>query len=229
MRRWLTGMLLLAFGLGLMRGGIDGSSTAWVTMQPIVVIGVGAIMVACGVMEFVGQGSDGHDGYRVTPWALALIVAVVAVVSPAALLPGQVDVANRSAAVGSGAPSSWPDLPVRTTELGLREVVARSATPADGRLRGRQVIIRGQVERAGQSIRLGRVTVTCCAADARAYFVELTDSTGKLASVSDGAWVVATVVLIPGSGTEEREFVPRVGVVEAHEVKDAGYDVAGVV
>ncbi|WP_143485276.1 hypothetical protein [Corynebacterium amycolatum] len=227
MSRWLTGTLMLAFGLGLLRVGIDGSYSAWVTMHPAVVITVGVVMALFGVMDLVGRANHaGHDGHRITPWALGLIVTVVAVLTPAALLPAQVDVANRAAAVGSGSPASWPDLPVQPVEIGLREVVARSATAADGRLQGRQVIVTGQLEREGQIARLGRVTVTCCAADARAYFVELNDSTGRLSEIPDGAWVSATVVLIPGSGTADRDFVPRVGVVDAREVGDAGYDVA---
>ena len=56
--------------------------------------------------------------------------------------------------------------------------------------------------------------------------MELNDSTGRLSEIPDGAWVSATVVLIPGSGTADRDFVPRVGVVDAREVGDAGYDVA---
>lgn len=220
---------MLAFGLGLLRVGIDGAYSAWVTMHPAVVITVGVVMALFGVMDLVGRANDaGHDGHRATPWALGLIVAVVAVLSPAALLPAQVDVANRATAVGSGAPASWPDLPAQPVEIGLREVVARSSTPADGRIQGRHVMVTGQLERDGQIARLGRVTVTCCAADARAYFVELNDPTGRLGDLPDGAWVSATVTLIPGSGTADRDFVPRVGVVSAHEVKEAGYDVTGL-
>ncbi len=227
MRYWSTAVLLFALGLGLVRVALQGVYRNWVAMPGWLVGLVGLAFLVLAVIT-LSSSSEAVESPRMTPWALAVMVAVIAVITPSAVSPQQVTIANRSAAVASGAPSSWPPLENTTPELPLNEVVARSATPADQRIQGHRVVVKGTIDREENSLRLGRVTITCCAADARAYFIEVNDPTGQLSHVEEGTWIEAVVQLMPGTGRKKRDYVPRVGLVEAHEIEDAGYSFAGV-
>lgn len=238
MREPISGILLMCFGFGLLRAGWSGDYQAWVNMHQVTVFCVAGVVIILGVLTFRrscttcsadGGCCGGHGERRITPWALVLIVAVIAGLTPAALNPGSVRVANAAVATTSGAPASWPELPGGTPELSLREVVARSATPADGRIQGHRVRIVGQLHSSGEAMMLSRVSVTCCAADARSYSVELHDSLSKLRAVEDGQWVIATVTLLPGSGTRDRDWVPRVAIAEIEKRTDAGYDTSNLI
>lgn len=228
----------MCLGVGLVRAGWSGDYQAWVNMHKVTIFGVAGVVIVLGVLTLRrtstacsadGGCCGGHGEQRITPWALVLIVAVIAGLTPAALSPGSVRVANAAVATTSGAPSSWPALPGGVPELSLREVVARSATPADGRIQGHKVRLVGQLHSNGQTMMLSRVSVTCCAADARSYSVELHDPLSKLSGVEAGDWVTTTVTLLPGSGTKDRAWIPRVAIADVEKRADAGYDTSNLI
>lgn len=115
---------------------------------------------------------------------------------------------------------------VLVVAAGVAAVVARSTAPADSRMSGREVVVEGQLATGDTGRReIARIAVNCCAADARKYRVELSDAMGRLDGHEDGSWIRATVLLMPGTGTEARGFVPSVGVIDVGEVDDPGYEI----
>lgn len=239
-RQIIISVLLIIFGAALIRSAITGDSAAWVSQAPVVVAAAGAAVATVGAVPLIrgrlhrsGCQCDQHchadhsGGTRWAPWALALIVLVVAGITPPSMMPMQVTDATASAAASGGA-ETWPDVPAGRHEMGLREVVARSTAPADERMTGREVLLTGQLTVDEQDrLIISRIAINCCAADARSYRVEILDSLNRLGSseASEGDWITATVKLMPGSGTEARNWMPQVGLMDINPVDDPGYEV----
>ena len=187
--------------------------------------GVGLLVLAVVTLYSPQPSCDcaEQNTHQWAPWALALIVVVVAGLKPQALNPTQVSVANHAVTV-KNATSGLPPLPDGTPTISLREAVARSVAPADERLLGRQVQLSGQVVTVENSRYLSRVSIICCAADARAYRVELVDPLGFATDFPDDSWVTITATLQPGTATVEREWIPLVIVGAAAETTSDGYE-----
>lgn len=227
MRHYIVGVLLALLGCALIRAVITGDYQAWVAQSPILVAGGGVgLLVLAVVTLYSPQPSCDcaeQNTHQWAPWALALIVVVVAGLKPQALNPTQVSVANHAVTV-KNATSGLPPLPDGTPTISLREAVARSVAPADERLLGRQVQLSGQVVTVENSRYLSRVSIICCAADARAYRVELVDPLGFATDFPDDSWVTITATLQPGTATVEREWIPLVIVGAAAETTSDGYE-----
>lgn len=241
MRKHVVSALLVAFGAALVRAGLTGDADAWVARAAWLVAATGVAVIVLGLLPYFLPApaascscGDAHHAdenaaavktSRWAPWALGLIVLVVAGVTPPAMTPVQVADATAAAAASGGA-DTWPELPPGRPEMRLREVVARSTAPADSRMSGREVVVEGQLATGDTGRReIARIAVNCCAADARKYRVELSDAMGRLDGHEDGSWIRATVLLMPGTGTEARGFVPSVGVIDVGEVDDPGYEI----
>lgn len=236
---------LVAAAAAIARATVTGDLSNWTALGPVSAMATAAALVAVAATRLLVRGGchchhhdpghdhhhdhdHGHGGH--TRWlpagALAGLTAVIALVCPPALSPTSLTDAT-AAAVTTSAPATWPPLAAGTPEISLREVAARSAAPADDRIRGRRVRITGVLSHQDGTPVLSRVSIICCAADARTYRVELSDTAGRLADADDGQWLEVTAELQPGSATAERDYRPRVGVVSATAIADAGYDTSG--
>lgn len=212
-----VGALCGLIGCALAGAAITGAYKAWVAQPPVVVFLSGVGLVVVGLLAHTHCECAER---RWSPWILGFLTVVLVLLSPAALQPRQVESANRVMAASQGLP---PLAAGSTPELGIPEVVGRLMAPADDQLRGQKAQLKGQVGRDGSRLLLSRVVIICCAADARTYEVELMDPRQTLAEIPEGAWVHVVVTLLPGSGTEEREWIPEVIVQSAEPIADPGY------
>lgn len=210
---------------------LRGTTNLWVTQPTWVLCATAGLIVLLAVCPEPKPEEECHSeeccpntvGHAHThpdaagPAAVAVVIILAAIITPPALRPAQVTDATRWAATVRE-PTAWPDLPEGVPALNLMEFVARSAAPADSRLAGREAQLRGTLERHSGELRLRRVVIFCCAADARSYTVALDDPSGRAQGFADGDPLLLTVGFIPGSGTEETGWIPTA------TVRDAAYD-----
>ncbi|MDO4762225.1 MAG: hypothetical protein Q4A31_09930 [Corynebacterium sp.] len=232
MKNFLTGLLLAVVGGGLIRAGLRGDHLAWVTLPTSVVLIVGAVLVVLAAMTVsiaerptcATSCGCGEKSSALSPLAIGLLALIIVGFSPVALNTTQVQQANHSTRVSYVGTDLLPDLPPGVPEISLREAVVRAGEPADNRLVGREITLHGQIRSTDQGIYLSRVSVICCAADARTFEVELVDPGLKLAEIPDSTWVKVIVHLEPGSANAHRQWIPLAEVTSAHMTEAAGYE-----
>lgn len=193
------------------------------------VLAAGAVIVTLGVVAYVrdmrasaagapgdhGHGADhGHGVDRHAPWLLLAPVLAVALVAPPAL---GADAVTRN---GSGnaveATDLMPPLPPGDgLQLTVAEFVQRAVFDPGRSLDDREVTLTGFVVRRGAAVDLARMTIVCCAADARANRVRLV---GDLGDVAPDTWLRVRGTLQPGSGSAATRYVPAMTVREAEVV-----------
>ena len=124
---------------------------------------------------------------------------------------------DAAATAGRGGLGPLPGGPA--PEVGMLEL-SRRAVSAPATLDGRDVTILATLARDGGGTRLGRVVITCCAADATTVTVRVAapDARRFLAAMPAGAWVRAVVRVVPGTATRETGHVPEVTVRAATAV-----------
>jgi uncharacterized repeat protein (TIGR03943 family) len=190
-------------------------------------IGAGAVIVVLAVVAYLsdlrapaaprGGGHGGHElgdhgpGHRHTPWLLLVPVLAVALVAPPAL---GADAVTRVGA-GNAVPAAdlLPPLPAGDgVPLTVGEFVQRAVWDAGGTLDGRDVTLTGFAVRRGAAVDLARLTIVCCAADARASRVRLVGDLGGLGDVAPDTWLQVRGTLQPGSGTAATRHVPAMTV-----------------
>ncbi len=158
------------------------------------------------------HGSGGH-----APWLMVLPVLAILLVPPAALGADAVDrtVGNPGGnGVVEAAPRFPPLPPGPAPELTMSDFVARAISERSGRLDGREVAVTGFVARHDNEVRLARLLISCCAADARPMTVRLDG--GGLDYPPD-TWLQVRG-LQPGSATAETRYVPALTVSSAEVV-----------
>ena len=225
MKRRIVGSFCVLVGVALGYASISGSYRAWVSQSPVLIAlsGVGLVVVglttACQ-REHCGCGNHDH---RWSPWVLGFLAVIIVGASPAALQPAQVETANRVVVAANNGGTMPPLPPGDTPELEIPDIIGRLMVPADDQLRGKKVQVTGKLSVENGVSLLSRVVIICCAADARAYRIELSDPRHKLRNIPAGTWVHVTVTLLPGTGTEQRNWVPIVVVEAAESTVDPGY------
>lgn len=171
---------------------------------------------------------DHHDHVHCHPalvWGVTVPVLLLLFVGPgpisargadSALSGSSVSVVDGSARI---ALSPLPDTP--RPEIGFLDLTRRAAVDSNHSVDDREVIVVGTVLRDAGQTRIGRVVITCCAADARLISVRVDDeeSLRRLAVVPDGSWVRGVVRVIPGTTTADNGYVPQVRVIEAEGVE----------
>ncbi|MBN9112608.1 MAG: TIGR03943 family protein [Pseudonocardia sp.] len=173
MRRETQHAVLFLLGAALVRIAADDTFLRYVRpAQRWWLIGAGVVMVVLAVVATIRDlrgravhASDGHD-HRAgsSPWLLVLPVMVIALVAPPAL---GADAIARHTPTPIAVVADIPRLPPGPAELGVAEAVARSI---DGSLGdGRDLTVTGFVAHRGGEIVVARMTIACCAADARPY------------------------------------------------------------
>ncbi|AEF39729.1 hypothetical protein AS9A_1277 [Hoyosella subflava DQS3-9A1] len=124
-----------------------------------------------------------------------------------------------------------PDEPAPA--LNILEITRRAAFDTTRSLSGREVTVTGFWLAASESRPeplLGRVSIICCAADARLVSVRLSDVRGTiLEAANDHAWFEVRGEVTPGSATASNGYVPhlRVTGVRAIEAPANTYEYPG--
>lgn len=220
MRRETQHVLLLLLGGALIRIAADDTFLRYVRPgHRWLLIGAGAVMVALAAIGFVhdvrdarGSTAATHDhpgAERHAPWLLLVPVLVIALVAPPALGADAVTRAGPGNATVRDA-DVFPALPAGPApELGLGEFVQRAVWDGTGSLTGREVALVGFVVHRGGAVELARLTIACCAADARPSRVRLTGPTAV--DVPADTWLRVHGTVVPGSGST-RQQVPDLTV-----------------
>lgn len=212
MRRETQHVLLLLLGGALLRIAADDTYLRYVRpAHRWLLLAAGAAMVTLAAVALVrdlrGARVRAHDHSAVerhVPWLLLAPVLVIALVAPPAL---GADAVGRSRPGNSTlrAADVFAPLPPGTPELPVAEFVQRAAWDSAGSLDGREVILTGFVVRRGAAVEIARLTISCCAADARPNRVRLVGRVGDLAT---DTWLRVRGTVAPGSATAATGYVP---------------------
>lgn len=225
MRRETQHVLLVLLGGALLRIAADDTYLRYVRpSHRWLLLGAGAVIVALAVVALARDlrghvPADDHDhpGSHV-PWLLLTPVLVIALVAPPALGADSVNRAGaRNAVVQDG--DVFPPL-ATDPELTVAEFVQRAAWDTSGSLDGREVTLTGFTVRRGAAVELARLTIACCAADARPNRVRLV---GDMGDPPQDTWLRVRGTVQTGSATAATGYVPAMTVTSV-QVVDAPPD-----
>lgn len=216
MRRDVQAVLLVLVGGALMRLYVSGAYLNYVkgSLGPFVLVS-GVVLVGLGVWSAFRDGlfrqdpGEGHPGHgpRVA-WLLVLPVLTIFLVAP----PPLGSYAASTDAVSVAAPStSLPPLPLGDpVPVAVVDYVIRAVWDDAKTLQGRNVQMTGFVTpKAGTDAwYLTRMQLSCCAADARPYLIEMVGAPPFAADT----WVQVTGRWVPGGGTQRDDAIPRLRV-----------------
>lgn len=231
MRRETQHVLLVLLGGALLRIAADDTYLRYVRpSHRWLLIAAGVVIVTLAVVALVrdlrdrGPESDGHAltdcghgdqgaAERHVPWLLLAPVLVIALVAPPALGADSVTRAGaRNAVVRDG--DVFPPL-APNAELTVAEFVQRAAWDTSGSLDGREVTLTGFTVRRGAAVELARLTIACCAADARPHRIRLV---GDLGDPPQDIWLRVRGTVQSGSATAATGYVPALTVSTAEVV-----------
>jgi uncharacterized repeat protein (TIGR03943 family) len=226
-RRDTQHVLLVLLGGALLRIAADDTHLRYVKpAHRWLLVAAGAVMVVLAVVALArdrrdGTRPDGHDhgtAERHVPWLLLAPVLVIALVAPPALGADAVARAGPRNAVVQDA-DVFPPL-ADGAALTVAEFVQRAAWDTTGSLDGREVTLTGFAVRRGAAVELARLTIACCAADARPNRVRLV---GDLGDPPADTWLRVRGTVQPGSATAATGYVPAMTVASV-DVVDAPPD-----
>ncbi|RAG84089.1 TIGR03943 family protein [Streptacidiphilus pinicola] len=153
-----------------------------------------------------GSGSDGHAHRHLrAAWLLLCPLAAVFLAAPPAL--GDYTAQHTAATVAKPASAGFPALAAGDPlTLPIADFVVRAVWDPQGSLRGRHVRLTGfAMPKPGGGWYLTRLTITCCAADAVTYRV---DVRGLATVPSRGTWVEVTGTWQPDGRTGHDDDIP---------------------
>lgn len=227
MRRETQHVLLVLLGGALLRIAADDTYLRYVRpSHRWLLLGAGAAIVVLAVVALVRdlrgrapRGDHQHPGAeRHVPWLLLVPVLVIALVAPPALGADSVNRAGAGNAVIRDG-DVFPPL-AADPELTVAEFVQRAAWDTSGSLDGREVTLTGFAVRRGAAVELARLTIACCAADARPNRVRLV---GDLGEPAQDTWLRIRGTVQTGSATAATGYVPAMTVASV-QVVDAPPD-----
>src|SRR5690606_11789696 len=153
------------------------------TQHVLLVLLGGALLRIAADDTYLRYVRPSHRGLLLTAGAVivglavvALLLApvlVIALVAPPALGADAVGRAGTANPVVDGSDVFDPLPPGGPAELPVAEFVQRAIFDDGGSLAGREVVLTGFVVRRGAAVELARLTIACCAADARPHRVRL--------------------------------------------------------
>jgi uncharacterized repeat protein (TIGR03943 family) len=209
-RRDTQHVLLVLLGGVLLRIAADDTYLRYVRPgHRWLLLGAGAVIVVLAVVALVrdrtlGPAHDHEHGDpgRGVPWLLLAPVLVIALVAPPAL---GADAVARTGGAVVRAQDVFAPLPDGTPALTVAEFVQRATWDTSGSLNGREVVLTGFAVRRGAETDLARLTIMCCAADARPHRVRLAGDLGEIAS---DTWLRVTGTVQPGTATAASSYAP---------------------
>jgi uncharacterized repeat protein (TIGR03943 family) len=215
LRRDTQHVLLVLLGGALLRIAADDTYLRYVRpSHRWLLIAAGSVIVVLAIVGLARDrtGTPAHEHSGHAPWLLLAPVLVIALVAPPALGADAVGRAGAGNTVVREADVFGP-LPVGDpTELPVAEFVQRAIWDTTGSLHGREVVLTGFVVRRGDATELARMTIACCAADARPNRVRLLGDSGDHAA---DTWLQVHGVLQTGSGVAATGHVPALTVTKA--------------
>ncbi|ANI91448.1 TIGR03943 family putative permease subunit [Dietzia timorensis] len=214
--------VLLFLGAALVVIALNGTvhlylapSMRWpVLIAGLLIMGLAAADAALGGGE--NSHSEGHRHSHVhshdparLPWLLLVPGALLLFV-----VPGPIGAdASDEYTVRSGAMYSGPLPPGNAPEISIQELWVRAERPEDHSLDGRELTLTGQVLDDGGRPRIGRVIITCCAADAKTISAGVSaESAHLLDGIAPGEWVRAVVSESPRDNADPSDGSPTVAV-----------------
>jgi uncharacterized repeat protein (TIGR03943 family) len=226
MKRETQNILLILLGGALVKLGVNGDFLRYVkpAQQPWVIIG-GAVIALLGVVAIVHdllahkrkrQLRTGHHHPARSAWLLLAPVLTVFLIAPPALGADSVSrIPPRAPAVHASTGFS-PLPPGAVVPLSLSEFVTRAGWDSSGTLNGRSISLSGFIVRSGGEVKLARMVISCCAADAFPVIVRLTEA--DMAGFAADTWVSVVGQVVPGTATRENRYMPDFTVAEIHQV-----------
>jgi uncharacterized repeat protein (TIGR03943 family) len=228
-RRETQNVVLLLLGGALCKIAWNGSYLRYVKPSVLpLLVAAGVVIIALGLIPIVRDVRAGrrapeqHDHAGHTPWLLVLPVLAIFLVAPPALGADTVSRAARSLAPQQ--PSiRFPPLPAGPAPaLRMSDFVTRAVWDDAGSVNGRQVrlvgfIVHGSRNMAGDFTYLGRLVISCCAADATPVKVRLEGSSG-LGYLPEDGWYEVRGQVVPGSARSGTRFTPTLTVSDLHPV-----------
>lgn len=227
MRRETQNVVLVLLGGALLKIGLDGTYLRYVkpSLLPLlltagaVVLGLGAVAIVRDLRNGGYHALDDHEGHGGrSPWLLVLPVLAVLLVAPPALGADSVERAGQPPAALDPIGAFEPLPPGAVPALRLTDFVSRAVWDDTDSLTGRPVRLSGFVVRPDDgTIRLARLVIACCAADANPVTVRLDTGSDpaladRLAAVPQDGWLTVSGTLVDGSGTPEDRFTPALAV-----------------
>ncbi|MFI9151084.1 TIGR03943 family putative permease subunit [Streptomyces sp. NPDC053367] len=236
MNRSAQAVVLFLLGASVLHAGVTGLSLRYVKagLRPgLVLCGAVLIAAAAATVRYGGRGrGDGtaehdHPGPRVS-WLLLLPLLALILIAPPAL--GAHSAMRTGTALQE--PLGYPPLPAgQPLRLGLADYAGRAAFGHGRTLEGRRVRLTGFVALdASGTAYLVRMTLNCCAADARPVKVGLT---GRVPPVLEpDLWLEVTGTYSPKRSADPVNGgpIPYVDVLAARPVPAPGdpYDSSGL-
>lgn len=225
MRRETQNVLLVLLGGALLKIGTTGDYLRYVkpSLLPFLLL-AGGVMVTLGLLAIVrdvraGRAGaqhdepDDHDHAGRSPWLLLAPVLAIFLIAPPAL--GADSVTRAEPAVGAPARSGvdFDALPGGAAPaLRIGDLVTRAVWDDTGSLDGRQVRLSGfVVHHEDGTTSLARLTISCCAADARPVRVRLAGDgsiAAQIAAAPQDAWFEVRGEVVPDSANRTNRFVP---------------------
>ncbi|MDQ2880277.1 MAG: TIGR03943 family protein [Actinomycetota bacterium] len=224
MRRETQNILLLLLGGALCKIAWNGSYLRYVKPSVLpFLVSAGVVILALGLIS-IGRdvlagrdAADQHDHAGRSPWLLVLPVLAIFLVAPPAL--GADTVARSARTLAPHQPSvRFPALPAGPAPaLPMSDFVTRAAWDDAGSVNGRQVRLVGFIVHGGNTTYLGRLVISCCAADATPVKVRLEGRTG-LAYLPQDSWYEVRGQVVPGSARSNTRFTPTLTVSDLHPI-----------
>jgi uncharacterized repeat protein (TIGR03943 family) len=217
-RRTQGAMLLLVGAVSLWLG-LSQAALAYVRpgLRPLLAAS-GLVLLLLGVVALAWRpagATDGHShahgehGLR-SAWLLMLPVLVLLLVTPPAL--GSYAASRQPPGLNGGSAGEFPPLPEPVdgaVPLLVSEFVARAQDDRKHSLEGQRVRLVGFMipdQGGGREYQLARFVLSCCAADAEAYTVQIRgDATPRQADqwlLVEGRWLPQPVPEQTGSSTK---------------------------
>jgi uncharacterized repeat protein (TIGR03943 family) len=227
-RRDTQHVLLVLLGGALLRIVADDTYLRYVRpSHRLLLLAAGAAIVVLAAVALVrdralsratlsGEGTHQHAGVeRHVPWLLLAPALVIALVAPPALGADAVSRAGSRNAVLQDTDVFGPLPPGDAPELSIGEFVQRAAWDTSGSLDGRGVTLIGFAVRRGAAMELARMSISCCAADARPNRVRMV---GDLGEIPPDTWLRVQGSAQPGSATAASGYVPALTVTMFEQV-----------
>lgn len=222
MSREAENALLLLVGIATAMIALGGAYVRYVkvALLPWLVIAA-LVVIALALASIIGdlrrksapEDDHGHSHRGSVAWLLLVPVVVLIFVTPPALRPSAA--APRVSAVSTEVlRRPFPALPEgRAPEVSVPEVMIRAAQDSAGTLNDRLITVAGFTLREPDRVDLGRVVITCCAADAQLARIHLRGpAVTDLKNYPDETWVRLEGTLVPHAANGDSTVVPTLEV-----------------